>query len=331
MKKTSFLYDETGQAIILVVMILLLLFLLSTAAVAAAVESRRAYSVEKTMIQANYLAESGVERALAKAREDSEWLADVLSRPSSEVVLIAGEQCSGGIISQVTIKGESIGPATANIIITSVGLYENSKKTLVVKAQIKPPLNFSSAVWANYSETEPGVWEPSGEKPAPEMKKDFCEKYYHSIHEGNLYISDGFSAERLYYVTGNLYLSGHYSGAGAIVAGGGVYITGDLLRSAEKTDSLLIAALGPEGVTVTMGASVDGLLYASPDRSASGGGLICLEDGAQINGGIICDRLSANPLAGTEVQYDAALAANQPGWVTTGITITSWEELYPVF
>ena len=323
--------NETGQAILPVMMMVLLFFLLSASVVLSVVESRRAYLVEKTMIQARYIAESGVARAMALVMENAGGPFDPLNLSSgSEVSLIIGEECSGGIISKVTLRKEEIGPSIANITISSEGLYEGSKKTIVVKAQIREPLDFSAGIWANQKETEPGSWEPTGDQPAPALPKSFFEKNSNKVYGGDLSIGGGFQIEGLCFVTGDLYLSGSYQGVGAMVAGGGVYVNGDLLKSSGAKDScLLVVSLGSGGITVQAGAEVEGFLYASP--GASGSGVIVLRDGAKINGGLICEKLSAYPDSGTEVRYDVGLTAGPPGWFTSEILIDSWGELYSVF
>ncbi|MCL2767090.1 MAG: hypothetical protein FWD21_05345 [Peptococcaceae bacterium] len=327
------LRNKAGQALLLVTTILLLMLLLSATAIVTVAESRRAYMAEKTMVQACYIAETGVERALAKFREDSDLLWDVLfAAVEHEIVLITGEESAGGIITLVKVRGESFSPSSVDIIITSIGTFENSKKTLVVKAQVKKPLSFTGGIWANRIENELGIWELTGDMPVPVMKKNFCEKNYTTFYVGDLIINGELIIKGLYYVTGDLYLAGFYQGVGAIVAGGGVYIAGDLLKnSGDSGSSLLVVGLGKAGVTVKTGVAVEGLLYSSPGESTDEPGLVHLEDGVLIKGGIICDRLSANPMSGSAVQFDNSLAANQPNWLTTEIVIKSWEELYPVF
>ena len=328
----KYLNNENGQALLPVMMMVLLFFLLSTSVILSAAESRRVYLVEKNMIQARYIAESGVERALAEIKANGVLLNDLLNPPiGGEISLFTGEEYSGGVISRVTIKKEDIWPSVANITITSEGNFEDAKKTMVVKAQIGKPLDFSSGIWANLVQSGSGLWEPTGAAPAPELPRGFFEKTCDRVHDGDLRVSGWFPAEGVCFITGDLYLSGSYHGSGALIAGGGVYIDGDLQRSsAGGGDCLLVAGLGDGGITAQAGANVEAFLYASPGAEA-GAGWIVLEEGANINGGVICDRLTAGESAETKIRHDVSFMADPPAWLTAGILINSWGEIYTVF
>ena len=142
--KLKNLKNETGQALLPVLALVLLFFLLSATALFSVAECRRAYLVEKSMIQARYIAESGVERALAEVLGNDALCQELLTPPAGgEITLFGGEAYFGGIISRVTIRKEEIRPPIANITITSVGLYEDCQKTMVVKARVATPPELS--------------------------------------------------------------------------------------------------------------------------------------------------------------------------------------------
>lgn len=162
----SFLKDGSGQALILVVMLTLLLLLMATSLFTLVGESRKAIAVEEKMVQAYYIAEAGVERALAQAKSDGDWLWQAVHlAPGRKMEFLRQQAYADGVIAEVTIAEDSIYPAEAavpeevvytNILITSVGIYEGSKKTLKVKAKVEAPLPFERGLWARSSDTDFG-------------------------------------------------------------------------------------------------------------------------------------------------------------------------------
>jgi len=158
--------NESGQALILVVMMTLLILLIGFSTLTLVSECRKASLAERTMVQAYYIADAGVERALAKVKSDSGWLWDDVHFDSNkEVEFIINQNYAGGVITEVKVKEEGIYPAVplsredvayTNILITSVGAYEGSKKTLEVRARVDAPLHFSRGVWVNSPESDFG-------------------------------------------------------------------------------------------------------------------------------------------------------------------------------
>jgi len=158
--------SEAGQALVLVVMITLLILLMSFSTLTLVSECRKASFAERTMVQAYYIADAGVERALAKVKSDSDWLwYAVHLDPDKEVEFIANQNYAGGVIASVKVKEDSIYPtvplsrqdvAYTDILITSEGTYENSKKTLKVRARVNAPLQFARGVWVNSPDSEFG-------------------------------------------------------------------------------------------------------------------------------------------------------------------------------
>ena len=330
---------ESGQAVLLVMMMVLLLFLLSGAVLVTAGENRRAYHGEMSMVAAYYIAEAGVERVLAQIMTDRDWLWDVVhGATAGEVVFIADEAYAGGEIAKVTVREIGIEPGLpldpaevihTDIEILSEGSYQGSRKTLVVKVRITSPLRFSAPFWVNQLETAPGHVELTGDKPVPVLDRSFFWKNKDQHHEGDLYLSGELPVAGILYVSGDLYLAGEYTGAGIIVVEGRTYITGDLVRSPPFINScLLVITFGAGGIDMTANTIIWGLMYATP---GSGSGQIKLGEGVQFRGALIGDRLAADLFGGTQIHYDSQMAANRPGWATTGIVITSWQELHPVF
>jgi hypothetical protein len=157
------------------------------------------------------------------------------------------------------------------------------------------------------------------------------EKNHDVKYTGNKTFTGDFEINGITYVTGDVTISGNYSGVGAIVAGGNVNISGDLKRYHNDPDSsLAILCFGGGGITIAGGKQVWALLY-TPPGGPSEMRIINVGSAATVYGSLICDKLIINSAAGTLVQYEDSLADSQPDWITANISITSWEEIYPVF
>jgi len=130
-----------------------------------------------------------------------------------------------------------------------------------------------------------------------------------------------FYVDGISYVSGDISISGIYSGAGAIVAGGKVTINGDLTR-ADTNSSLAIISFGsPAGIEVGNNLTVHALLY-TPDKVSIG-------DGTHVYGSVVCNVIDIGQ--GATLTGDDTMQNNQPKWITTAVSITSWKEKYSVF
>lgn len=440
--------SESGQALVLVMMMTLLILLMSFSTLTLVSECRKASFVERTMAQAYYIADAGVERALAKIKSDCDWLwYAVHLAPGKKVEFIVNQKYAGGVITRVTVKEESICPTIplsiedityTNILITSEGIYEDSKKTLYVRARVDAPLQFTRGVWVNSQDSEFGngviisnvtssgglIFRHnstfSGEITAggtvtvsenvtvqadeiktaksiilennaqvngrvrqaginpyqvalangalisediyyngallnnsgnvidvstlhqgsagivmvptfPALDLLMYEKNYDVKYTGNKTFTGDFQVNGIIYVTGDVTISGNYSGVGAIIAGGNVYISSDLKRyHDDPAGSLAILCFGGGGITIADGKQVWALLYTPPGEP-SGVRMINIGDAAIVHGSIICDKIMINPASNTLVQYESSVSENQPDWITTKISITSWHEHAPAF
>ncbi|MDF9408614.1 MAG: hypothetical protein A4E52_01433 [Pelotomaculum sp. PtaB.Bin013] len=334
--------SESGQTLVLVVMITLLILLLSFSTLTLVSECRKASFVEKTMVQAYYIADAGVERALAKVKSDNDWLWNEVHFDSDrEVEFILNQNYAGGVITRVTVKEESIYPAVplsredvayTNILIISEGTCENSRKSLEVRARVNAPLHFARGVWVNSPDSEFGNGNAGAVTvpPFPALDLSMYEKNYDVKYIGNKTISGDFQVNGIVYVAGDVTISGNYRGVGAIVAGGNVYVSGDLKRyHDDQASSLAILCFGSGGITIADGKEVWALLY-TPPGGPSDVRVVNIGSAAIVHGSIICDKIIINPAANALVQYEKSLSDNQPDWTTTNISVTSWQEPSPL-
>lgn len=457
----KYLSNAAGQALVLVVMVTLLMLFMSFTALNLVGTYRKTSFTEKTMAQAYYIADAGVEHALARAKTDSDWLwHTVHGGAGQEVVLITGRSYAGGVIARVTVQETGIYPAAplsrhdvvyTDIRVTAEGVYEDSRKTLVVQARVSAPLPFAKGIWVaaphpefgrsvinapvtvsgaltfrhnclvqgiitaggnvtvaeNVAVTAEEVKSAGGvylennaqingrvrqadvsparvalaggaligrvETDGEQEVTNFADIYYNGeLHNdsgrvldsarlhpgqagtvnlpsfparqasmfaksydqwcaGDKTLAGDFELSGVTYVAGDLTISGCYRGVGAIVCRGDVHIPGDLCREQGAPDaSLAILCFGRGGVNIADGVQVWALLYTPPGEP-SARRTVHIGRGAAVRGSILCDHLAVTEAGAALMQYESSLAGNLPDWLTTHISITSWQELYPVF
>ncbi|MGQ9513225.1 PilX N-terminal domain-containing pilus assembly protein, partial [Thermodesulfitimonas sp.] len=109
--------SEDGQALLLTLAVLFLLTLLGAAGLTLATGSKQASMGERERLQALYIAEAGVEKALADLKQRL-----IYPAPGFESFRIANEPYAGGVIEEVYVKKETVGNSVYYTI-TSVGKY----------------------------------------------------------------------------------------------------------------------------------------------------------------------------------------------------------------
>ncbi|ACX52811.1 hypothetical protein Adeg_1719 [Ammonifex degensii KC4] len=132
--------DERGQALALVLILSVVLFITGTAAVAAALQHSRLVTLEEAREKAYYIAEAGVEKALANLKQRL-----VYPAPGFENFTIDNEPYAGGLIEKVKVSKETVGE-TIYYTITSTGCYPESpiagssfaRKTITAKVKVCP-------------------------------------------------------------------------------------------------------------------------------------------------------------------------------------------------
>lgn len=117
MRWKKLLRGEAGQVLLLVLSVLFLLTILGAAGLVLAAGSKRASVAERERLQALYVAEAGVEKALADLKQRL-----IYPAPGFESFRIAGEPYAGGVIEEVYVTKETVG-SSVYYTITSVGKY----------------------------------------------------------------------------------------------------------------------------------------------------------------------------------------------------------------
>lgn len=244
--------DEKGQALFLAVMASLLFFLLGISVLTMVNESRKALFVEKTMVQAYYAADAGVERVLAKAKSDGDWLWETVHLASGkEVVFMDKQGYGGGEINKVTVKENGIYPANplgkeevvyTDILIISIGTYEGSKKTLKVTARVRAPLQFTRGLWVNAAETELG----GARVISPVISSGDLFFRHNGMFSGEIYAGGTVTV-----LENTVLVADEVKAAKSIVLHDNAQINGTVRQAGDK----------PEQIALAEGAWIDGDIY----------------------------------------------------------------------
>ncbi|TYP53297.1 PilX N-terminal domain-containing pilus assembly protein [Thermosediminibacter litoriperuensis] len=117
---------EQGQALVLVMLVLMVVVILGSATVTLTASHRQTAARQRNRLQAYYAADAGVERALVIIKQNPSgfWSRFPLMVPYA-----------GGSIERVTVEEIPGGPGTG-VKITSVGAFNNARRTLVVRARV---------------------------------------------------------------------------------------------------------------------------------------------------------------------------------------------------
>lgn len=136
--------NQNGYAMLLVMLVMLVLFLLGTAILAVAGNSKKDSLSQKNQLQAYYIAEAGVEKTLARAINDQDWLDGY---DASAKKYLSNTSYADGTIAYVNVKKESIAGGY-KLTIESKGQFSGSSRTLTVVADVPSnSLDFSKGLW----------------------------------------------------------------------------------------------------------------------------------------------------------------------------------------
>lgn len=129
MRWKKFLREEAGQVLLLVLSVLFLLTVLGVAGLVLAAGSKQASVAERARLQALYVAEAGVEKALADLKQRL-----IYPAPGFESFRIANEPYAGGVIEEVYVTPQTVG-SSVYYTITSVGKYPEKSRPGQVQAR----------------------------------------------------------------------------------------------------------------------------------------------------------------------------------------------------
>ncbi|AEG15536.1 hypothetical protein Desku_1977 [Desulfofundulus kuznetsovii DSM 6115] len=159
------LSNRSGQALVLVLLMTTFIFMVGGAALALGTTTRRNAALDIFQKKAYYIAEAGVEKALARAKSDPGWVARLplrsdFTNTSDELFLPENiPYDENGIIEQVRVikTGEDAAGKEVYLKIKSVGRTQQSSRTLVVEATVIYPFprEVFKGFWVNRLEGLP--------------------------------------------------------------------------------------------------------------------------------------------------------------------------------
>ncbi|MGB9826453.1 MAG: PilX N-terminal domain-containing pilus assembly protein, partial [Desulfofundulus sp.] len=123
-----------GQVALLVAVVAAVLLLLGVSAITLASTGMRSTYQQRDQVQAFYVAETRVERLLAKIRRDQTWFEGLSS--GSKQIIFSQQSFAGGTIEEVTLQKIDAGAQTpgtgTEVEIISRGKFGVARKTLKV-------------------------------------------------------------------------------------------------------------------------------------------------------------------------------------------------------
>lgn len=155
MRVKKIISNERGQVAILVVSVLAVFLVLGPAMLVVTGASRKGSTNQVNQVQAYYTADAGVEKLLAKAVAEPDWVRNTLPE---EVYLylpnvsypdaMPGNVIESVYVTKKTVYDDTIKNNVYELSITSIGTYRGSKRTLEVKALLYAPLDFTKGCWS---------------------------------------------------------------------------------------------------------------------------------------------------------------------------------------
>lgn len=153
---------QRGQALVIVLLLTTAVFIIGGAGLAFSSTARKNAVQEVHQKKAYYIAEAGVERALAKAKSDPDWvrglsIKDDFDEDDSKEVLFSNVSYPVGSTNEGRIEEVRVIKTSENFLsnevtvrVRSIGRYQQSRSSLIVDALIKYayPEKLFRGVWA---------------------------------------------------------------------------------------------------------------------------------------------------------------------------------------
>jgi len=315
--------NDSGQALVLVTMVILLILLMGLSMLTLGSESHKASFEEQRIAQAGYIAEAGIEKAMAKIKHDPFWLKGLaLNR---ETTFISVLEYAGGTITSVKVKRTSNAGNPTLFFVESLGEYQGARRTIWVEGEMYDPVGFSKGIWIKSPLSQLGENSRIDSSVTcdgtgfPVLDETWYAKNADHILAGDL--AGTFSIDGISYTPGSISISGTYSGKGAIVAGGKVTINGDLKMEDKDASLAVISFDSATGIETGSDSTVYALFYCP--------GRIYIGSRSHVHGSAVCDVIDFGP--DSVFTEDQSIQNNFPKWTTTVVNVISWREKYPVF
>ncbi len=311
--------NHRGQVTLLVAVALALLVLLTGTVLALSVGQKRVGVFYVDRLQAYYTAEDGVEEVLARILQDWDVLAEIPS--GSECRLLYERPVPEGSL-QVKGRQRTL-PGAVELRLETRGEHRNAVRHVLFEAVLYPPLDFTAGIrageWIVEAPDGEGLSTGLAEQPAPEFEPEWFRRRAEWVTDGNGVLYGG-KVNGLYYVDGDLAVhGGRYEGRAIYFVAGDIDIIGNYYPG--NSASGCVVFLTPNDIRIAQGVSARVLVAA--------GGEVRLEDAAQLQGGLIADRVHAGPES--VIELDLGLISESLPVFSRSIDVRYWGEMYNVY
>lgn len=148
--------SQAGQALVIVMVLMGVFLILGTATVGLGSSGTRAALYEGDLVRALYIAEAGVEKALARAKWDYSWVEGLtLGVERNLVPDPIPSAYGGGILEYVRVTRVSADENKSTLRIESRGRYRHARRTVKVTAEVGRPFAFWRGVWTESPDSAP--------------------------------------------------------------------------------------------------------------------------------------------------------------------------------
>lgn len=129
--------NDRGSAVVLAAFTMVILFFLGTALVELSKLEFHVSNNQVDEVKAYYIAEAGIEKALAKMRLDQEFLKQIIELGEGcSLTIPVAESFGGGNFSNVDLKMKKKAADCVIINLENVGTFNRAKKRILVKAKV---------------------------------------------------------------------------------------------------------------------------------------------------------------------------------------------------
>lgn len=346
------LNNNRGQALLFIITLLLLVCVLCSAALSL-IHTEKLTSMDTLEgTQAYYVADAALEQVLAILKENTELLAVLATKMNktygkAELQSLAGSLSGKNLESIKALLGlyntpypkspdPHILPGTIQSLMLTVtvadatgyqvrieasGVYKDAKRSLVTNIRINRPLNDYPGLWLQH----PPLIDEDATIPTPRIAPfpalelpwyaSNCDFYY----QGNENLRAEDLASGIHFIAGNVTINGYYQGNITLVATGTIYVPqGAVIRAKNQgQDSLLL--ISGENIELDEQACLEALVYSQKALE--------IKQEALLTGAVLAENLACQS---AHIIEDNTLNSSHPAWLTSQITILSWQEKYPV-
>ena len=333
---------KKSYSLLLVIVIIVVLLILSGASLFQSISEKNLTQRYKDSIQAFWIAEAGINKALKELRDNFNWTGEEGEDGSYEIIVNvidskSREVLSSGYIPSKTnyrikrtikaIMSKFIPPGFYDYTVYCAGNVDINGNSFSIVNNQPPPENealiYSGEYQVEHPENITGQIEQD-ESISPLARLDFQQLYNIASSQGNIYDEtrlqevkngeDSFPSSFWYsegvpnvvYVTTDLELNGNIG-----TLGGFFVVVGDIITDPDESDDIVINGNG----------QIDGVIYTRGQFRINGGG-----GGLNVDGGVWAQEVRINGNAHLAYNQTYMSAIEDLG-IDASVQITAWRDL----